>query len=199
MQDTPKIRRAEESDLETCVATLSEAFANDPVLNWVFRSTELYPNYFRLLLREVYLPRGIIHMDEHGRGAAIWLPPEERFDVAPRWSLLKFGLQLTLREGVLPLLRMRQMSRVYHAQLPREPYYYLQFIGVRAAYQGRGLGATLLEHGAQMCEEHNMPAYLESSNERNIPLYERHGFRILNTQAVASRGPAAWFMWRDSR
>ena len=44
-----------------------------------------------------------------------------------------------------------------------------------------------------------MPAYLESSNILNVPLYERHGFVVQADAAVSDDGPRAWFMWRESR
>ena len=30
----------------------------------------------------------------------------------------------------------------------------------------------------ERCDRERIPAYLESSKERNVPLYERNGFRV---------------------
>jgi ribosomal protein S18 acetylase RimI-like enzyme len=49
-------------------------------------------------------------------------------------------------------------------------------IGTDPACQGMGLGSALLRHSLAMCDRDQLPAYLESSNPRNISLYERHGF-----------------------
>jgi ribosomal protein S18 acetylase RimI-like enzyme len=68
---------------------------------------------------------------------------------------------------------VEQMAR-YH---PEEPHWYLPFIGVDLASQGRGLGAALLRLPLAECDRAHLPAYLESTNPRNQPLYERHGFR----------------------
>ena len=38
---------------------------------------------------------------------------------------------------------------------------------------------ALLRHVTDRCDRDGVLAYLESSNPRNIPLYERHGFEIL--------------------
>jgi ribosomal protein S18 acetylase RimI-like enzyme len=45
--------------------------------------------------------------------------------------------------------------------------------------QGRGLGSALLEAGLARCDSEGASAYLESSNPKNIPLYERYGFEAL--------------------
>jgi ribosomal protein S18 acetylase RimI-like enzyme len=52
-------------------------------------------------------------------------------------------------------------------------------IGVDPVRQGRGLGSALLKHGLGQCDAQGLPAYLESSNPKNVPLYERHGFEVM--------------------
>jgi ribosomal protein S18 acetylase RimI-like enzyme len=198
--DAPSdIRDAGSADLDTLVDTLADSFAHDPMLNWVFAETQLSAYFFRMLVKDVYLPRGIVHIEDKGRAAALWLPPERRFQVAPRLDLLRFGLKLMQQDGLRPLWRMRQQGAVFARHLPTEPHYYLQFIGCRHSDQGRGIGAALLKQGTRICDDHGMPAYLECSNERNLPLYRRHGFEVRNAQAVAKKGPMAWFMWREAR
>ena len=199
MDTAPTIRDAVESDLDILVDTLSDSFAEDPMFNWLFPSTQLYPFFFRMLVKEVYLPRGIVHLDDQDRAAALWLPPEERLKIAPRLRLLRFGLKLMRVNGLRPVWRVSRQSSIFARHHPKEPHYYLQFIGCRRGEQGRGIGAALLKQGTRICDERGMPAYLECSNPRNIPLYERHGFRITGQQAVGSNGPMAWFMWRDAR
>ena len=50
-----------------------------------------------------------------------------------------------------------------------------------------------------MCDEQGLPAYLESSNVLNVPLYQRHGFEVMAEAALPQGGPSAWFMWREAR
>ena len=56
-----------------------------------------------------------------------------------------------------------------------------------------------MKHGTRLADEAGMPAYLESSNSLNLPLYQRHGFEVQAEEGVAEGGPRAWFMWRESR
>jgi len=48
----------------------------------------------------------------------------------------------------------------------------------------------------EMCDREGVPAYLESSKERNIDFYSRFGFRVLE-EVKLPRGPKMWPMWRD--
>lgn len=199
MDTPPIIRDADPADLNTLVDILSDSFAQDPMFNWVFRKIQLYPYFFHMLVKDVYLKRGIVHIEDQSRAAALWLPPEERFKVAPRLGLLKFGLKLVKRDGLRPVWRIYQQGAVFAQHLPTEPHYYLQFIGCRHSAQGRGIGASLLKEGLSICDERGMPAYLECSNSLNVPLYQRHGFEVRAQQAVGKNGPTAWFMWREPR
>ena len=55
---------------------------------------------------------------------------------------------------------------------PKEPHYYLEFIGVEPAWQGRGLGSAILHHLAQRADDDQVGCYLETADSRNVPLYQ---------------------------
>ena len=171
MENTPTIRNAVAADLDTLVDTLSDSFADDPMFSWLFPSTQLFPFFFRMLVKDVYLPRGIVHIEDRGHAAALWLPPEQRLKVAPRLRLLRLALKLIRESGLRPVWRVTRQSSVFARHHPLEPHYYLQFIGCQRSEQGRGIGSALLKQGTRICDERGMPAYLECSNPRNVPLY----------------------------
>ena len=56
-----------------------------------------------------------------------------------------------------------QMGR-YH---PRQPHWFLPFIGVDPFHQGKGYGAALIQHALIPCDGDHTLAYLESSNPKN--------------------------------
>jgi hypothetical protein len=55
-----------------------------------------------------------------------------------------------------------------------------------------------MEHALIACDRDHSPAYLESSNPKNVPLYERHGFELLGTIQVGA-SPPIFPMLRKSR
>jgi ribosomal protein S18 acetylase RimI-like enzyme len=83
------------------------------------------------------------------------------------------------------LATFEQMAK-YH---PREPHWYLPLIGVDPAHQGQGRGDVLMVHALARCDRDRVPAYLESTNPRNMSLYRRHGFEPLGTIQAGSSPP----------
>jgi ribosomal protein S18 acetylase RimI-like enzyme len=69
---------------------------------------------------------------------------------------------------------------------PKGPHWYLPLIGVDPTAQNQGHGSALLEHALGRSDADGLPAYLESSNPRNITLYQRHGFESMGTSQVGS-------------
>jgi len=62
--------------------------------------------------------------------------------------------------------------------------------------QGHGLGVAVMEPVLRRCDEDGIGAYLESSKERNVPYYRRHGFEVVD-EIDLPRGPRIWLMWRE--
>ena len=71
-------------------------------------------------------------------------------------------------------------------------------LGTDPAAQGRGLGSAVLRPVLEQCDRDGVGAFLESSKERNIDFYARHGFRV-TSEIRLPRGPLMWQMWRDPR
>jgi GNAT superfamily N-acetyltransferase len=82
----------------------------------------------------------------------------------------------------------------------RPPHWYLAVLGAEPASQGKGLGSAVLAPVLEQCDADGVGAYLESSKERNIDFYARHGFRVSEELRLGgARGPRLWGMWREPR
>ncbi len=85
-----------------------------------------------------------------------------------------------------------------HPPVPR--HFYLAVLGIDPPHQGRGLGSALLAPVLELCDREAVHAYLESSKERNVDFYSRHGFRVTReirtsegTADVGYVARAGWF------
>lgn len=185
MSATIEVRSARgEHDLQTVVAVVTLAFSTDPMARWTFPDPATYLKVWPDMIRAFGgkdLTQAAAHLSVDGTAAAMWLPP----GVDPDQDRLA-----TLVEQHAPAEQRADLDRLFEqmeAHHPSEPCWYLPLIGVDPSCQGRGLGSALLHYALEQCDRDGMPAYLESSNPRNIPLYQRHGFESIGTiQAGAS-------------
>ncbi|MDJ0879505.1 MAG: GNAT family N-acetyltransferase [Halieaceae bacterium] len=188
------------ADHTACITDiLADAFAEDPCMNWVIPHVGLYPGFYTMLARRLYMPHGLVFMDSEARAAAMWLPPGVDHRVAIGLDQLLLVIRLLLHSGTRVLPRLEQAQEVMARRHPREPHYYLHAIGARRGSQGLGLGSALIKQVTRRCDEERMPAYLESSSPLNIPLYQRHGFEIQDEEPIGEGGPPLTFMWREPR
>ena len=165
-----------ETDREAVVAAITLAFSTDPMARWTFPD----PATYLRVLPEVARAFGgngfahdAAHLAEGDLAAAMWIPPGVESDDERLKTLIE---QHAPRERHEDLERVFAQMDSYH---PSEPCWYLPLIGVDPSCQGRGYGSALLRYALERCDREGMPAYLESSNPRNIPLYQRHGFEII--------------------
>lgn len=189
------IRTATPSDEAAIAAVLLLAFSTDPATRWTWPEPQQYlehfPKFIKALGGNAFAHDSAYYVEGYA-GAALWLPPGLDADAETLSDLMQRTASASAKQDVLAVVE--QMGR-YH---PQEPHWYLPFIGVDPARQGRGNGAALMEHALIPCDRDGTPAYLESSNPRNLPLYERHGFELLGTiQSGAS--PPIFPMLRKPR
>ena len=80
---------------------------------------------------------------------------------------------------------------------PREPHWYLATSGTAVEQQGKGVGGALMRPVLDALRRRGLPCYLESSKERNVPFYRRHGFEVVEEVPLPGDGPTLWTMWRE--
>jgi GNAT superfamily N-acetyltransferase len=59
------------------------------------------------------------------------------------------------------------------------PHWTLQYIGVRPGRRSAGLGAAAVAPVLAECDADGLACGLISTNARNVPFYERHGFGVV--------------------
>jgi hypothetical protein len=61
------------------------------------------------------------------------------------------------------------------------------------------MGGVLMTAALARCDRDRVPAYLESTNPRNLTLYLRHGFEALATIQVGTSPPLVPMLRRPRR
>ena len=195
---TIAVRPATAADAAALREVLRRAFDGDPVVNWVVRQDAGREWAMRWLFRltlDMGLSIGHAYTDGAGRGVALWTPPGR-----PDGAQLRHAWRLP---GFVRAVGARRLTRVVpavahlSARHPRRVHWYLSELAVDPPAQGRGIGSALLADRLAACDRTGVAAYLENSNPRNTPLYERHGFEVLAEHRIGGDGPPIWLMWRD--
>ena len=171
---------------ERVYGALTLAFAADPPSRWLFAESDDYLRYFPKFARALAGPalqRGTGLAIEDHAAVALWLAPGAGPDEAALGELVETAVTREKQADVAAVVE--EMGR-YH---PDVPHWYLPFIGVEPLRQGQGLGAALLRASLARCDADGLPAYLESTNPRNRPLYERHGFEAIGEIRIGSCPP----------
>jgi ribosomal protein S18 acetylase RimI-like enzyme len=191
-----QIRHALEPDVPRIATALADAFFDDPVFRWSSpdddRRRTLLPAFFALTA-ETLLRHREIHVAADGSAAALWVPPGQ--PAVADADAKAFGVRMLQMAGE-DAERLFAISELIESHHPPGEYYFLQFIGVEPAVQGRGIGSALLTHTLERCDREGARAYLDATSPDNKRLYERHGFLAGEPYAPAG-GPPLWPMWRD--
>jgi len=192
------VREATEADVPALAEVLAQAFQRDPVHRWLFPSEAECArgsrSFFSVILGEARRT-GTVLTTTRLEGAALWVPP--RATHAPVFGGLRFMARM------LVILRHRSLrglraANAVESQHFAKPHWYLAVLGTAPEHQGKGVSTAVMDPILRRCDAEGVPAYLESSNIVNIPLYERRGFRVTG-EIVLPGGPTVWPMLRQPR
>lgn len=189
------IKLALPSDESKVINTLTLAFSSDPMARWSLSDPGTYLSIFPKMAKafggNAFTKKSAYVADGFG-GAALWLAPGEESDGETLKRLLDENANESIKDDMTVIFEKMQQ---FH---PIEPHWYLPMIGVDPAHQGGGLGSALMTEALKAVDREGMIAYLESSNPKNIPLYERHGFEVIG-EIQSGSSPVLRPMLRQAR
>ena len=192
------VRKYSTGEKTQLTAVMARAFDDDPIANWFAapdsRRARRILDFMAVAL-QITARHNEVYTTGEVQGGAYWAPPG-------KW---KMGVlqQLALVPSIVRTATLRRVPAVMgglnaiEKKHPHTPHWYLLALGVEPELQGHGIGTQLMAPILERCDREGTPAYLESSKERNVPLYERNGFKVTEEFRVPNGGPPIWLMWRD--
>ncbi len=203
MANAQIVRRATRGDIPELAAMLSRAFAADPFFAYLAgdapeRSQRMRDGW-RAILGHASAGLSETWTTDDLAGAAIWIPPGRPASGAlDQLRLLPSFARLTgwgrLR-GVSTAMEALDERRHRHAPMP---HWYLSALGVEPERQGEGIGSALLAPVLARADESGTPCYLETAVGRNVLLYERHGFDVVEELVLPNTDVHGWLMLRPA-
>jgi ribosomal protein S18 acetylase RimI-like enzyme len=200
-------RVAVEGDVEGATASITSAFAGDPVWGRVFGLTDeagvaerrrrrgVFRRWWRLFVETAVVYEGV-WVSSGCEAVAVWVAP----------GFPEFG-PAQEREGEKLIESLPSAQRVYlgetlarfEAARPERTHRYLSLLGVHEDHRGKGIGMALLAHTLKGVDASGDAAYLESTNPANLERYRSVGFNDLSAFTLPDDGPTVTTMWRHSR
>ncbi len=199
------VRLARATEIDDLAAVLARAFAKDPFYAYLAgdaaERAQRMRDGWRGLLRHTSAGLSATYTTDDRAGVALWHPPG--------YGGASFVSSLLLLPSVLRLAggwrRLREISRALAALEERRrahvpvPHYYLSAIGVEPERQGEGIGTALMQPGLDRADADGVPAYLETATARNVLLYERQRFAVVEELTLPGTDIHGWLMRRAPR
>jgi ribosomal protein S18 acetylase RimI-like enzyme len=198
------VRRATSQEISDLAATLARAFAHDPFFAYLAgdapeRHQRMMDGWTGILRYASAHLAETWTTDDHA-GVALWHPPGftgpsviDGFRLLPSLARLAGWRRLRSISAAVGALEERR-----HRHAP-EPHLYLAALGVEPARQGEGIGTALMQPVLERCDRERLPAYLETATGRNVLLYERVGFDVVEELTLPNTDVHGWLMLRAPR
>ena len=197
--------RVRREHVGSAARTLAEAFRDDPQMVHFFPDAserkKLLPHFMEFLLRYGVRWGEVYASSAKMEAVAAWLPAE-RARMA-LWPVIRAGgARLLLEVGRKPVAKMRSAAEFLwsvHRRRAPSPHWYLSVIGVTPASQGRSHATDLVAPMLARLDGEGLGCYLETQNEKNLAIYERYGFRVVEEGVIPGGGVKFWAMLRERR
>jgi ribosomal protein S18 acetylase RimI-like enzyme len=197
-----RITKVTEPQRDEAAGILARAFFDCPVWTWVVPD-ETQRRTAIAWFMSAAVRSGMLGGETYGagaplRGVAIWDRPSDGIDVDPGGTKSGFN-EISSRMGEYAMARFDAMSAssaVREQAMGGQPHWYLSLLAADPASQRTGAGASLLADMFTRLDVAGLQCCTETSNEMNVPYYQRHGFVVVGEGAYSLDGPRFWIMRR---
>ena len=190
------VRSAAPTDLAGAADTLAAAFADYPWTRYVIPDDGYAERLRRIqfLYLRHSLQHGIVGVTDPAGGVIALLPPD-----APEPDPATVQEIIALHGDRADRLAPGDSAPTAAESETSAPApWRLETLGVRPDRQGAGLGSALVRFGLEAAARHAAHAIaLDTSDPRNVRLYERFGFATVAHSEVPG-GPPVWVMRCDA-
>ncbi|NNC81926.1 MAG: GNAT family N-acetyltransferase [Acidimicrobiales bacterium] len=158
---------ATRDDRAALIDTVVVAFDQDPAFRYFF-GDELFavdaPAFVGALF-DSRVDAGATWITDDAGAVAMWANPEAD-SVRSDFGALDPSTRA----------RLAAYDEATHAALPDSPFWYLGILATHPNYRGLRLGRSAMQPGLDRSRETGLPAYLETTSDANVAMYERSGW-----------------------
>ena len=187
--------RANYKDKDRVAAILAESFDDNKSVNYIIKQDKKRSQRIKKLMEysfDICYIYGDVFLTNDKNGCALILLPDKKKN-----NLKSILLDIKLIISCIGLFKIKKvMTRETKIKklYPKELMYYLWFIGVEKKMQNSGIGSSLMEEVIRDSKLKERSIFLETSTLKNIPWYEKFGFKIYDELDL---GYQLFFMKRE--
>jgi hypothetical protein len=171
--------KADINEKELIVNILAQSFGDNKSVSYIVKQDKKRSERLKKLMEysfDICHLFGDVFLSEDKKGCALVVMPDKK-----KTTLQSILLDAKLATTCIGLSNIKKaMAREGKIKKlhPKEPMYYLWFIGVDPSEQNKGVGTKHLKEVIIEGASRQRPIYLETSTLKNIPWYEKFGFTV---------------------
>ncbi|HET9440708.1 MAG TPA: GNAT family N-acetyltransferase [Longimicrobiales bacterium] len=202
-REESRIIRIPGTDAADVVGVLWESFFDYPVMRHVLRDSGLdYAQHLQQLIGLFVSARALrddVMLGIKLGGELVGVVTTSNPMDPPHPDFAPLREQLWQALGPEASARYQQYVTAWDSMATHEPQLHVNMIGVRRAFQRSGLARQLLSEVHEMAKR--SPSVtgvsLTTEDERNVPLYQRHGYQVIGEKQIAP-GLKTWSFFRPN-
>lgn len=202
MSKLNNVYRLTEEQIYTASKVCARAFQDYPQMSYYFpnpsnRGKKL-PIFLKHAVRYGLLYGEVYITSPNLEGVAVWLPfweAEFTYEREER-SGLKELISTIGADWIKRSSTIESYYRRLHKRFANFPHWYLYCIAVDPIFQGKGFASALIRAKLMELDEQNLPCYLETYIESNVPIYQHFGFEVVKEGIIRGTDLGIWAMLR---
>ena len=180
------MKKAEYTDKALVVDILTKSFETNQSVNYIIKHDANRLSRIRALMDysfEICSLFGEVFISDNKKACALILYPDKKKTTLKSVLLdIKLIVQCV---GLGNIKKTIEREKLISSIQPKIPLSYLWFIGVDPIEQNHGIGSNLLQSIIDFSNQNHRPIYLETSTVKNLPWYDKFGFKIYNEQDLS--------------
>ena len=197
--------RLDKSYVRAAAEVLSRAFYDDPLFTYFIpdalqRRNKLH-HVFEMLVRYSVSYGEVYATSPDLEGIAVWLP-SDRVEMTLWRGIRNGGLSIILNLGLRSTFTQLSVSDLMcsiHKCHILSPHWYPYLLGVELELRGKGYASNLVNVVLDRTDREGLVCYLDNTNEKNLPMYQHYGFRVVEEYKVPKSGVSLWAMLREPK
>jgi len=201
--DIDDLFRLRKTEVKQAAEMLARAFQNDSLYTYVIPNADkrkkILPYYFQFRICYGVLYGEVYAISLNLEGLAVWIPSEKVH--MTQWRMFRAGgFQLYLKAGREVISRLNSIEDYVfsiHRRYANFPHWHLSPVAVDPCCQRKGYARILLKAMLTRIDHEKLPCFLETQSEKNVSIYLRYGFKVVERGIIPGTEIHHWAMLRE--